>query len=100
MKIQPVVSRAIGFADLSRTGLIRLISKLLMELPDDAPQFSQRRSSGDSDCFDYRLAIFDQEMDAPRRFLFRFQVNDTLNPGILLVVNVRFSSRPGPTPAV
>jgi len=39
-------------------------------------------------------------MAAPRRFLFRFQVNDTLHPGMLLVVNVRFSSRPGPPPAV
>lgn len=96
IKIQPADSKALGFADLSRTALLRLLTRLLTELPKEVELFRQRRLADQPDCFEYRAAIFDDDQDEPRRYLFRFAVNDKLSETILHLVNVRFSSRAGP----
>ncbi|MBL8796421.1 MAG: hypothetical protein JNM56_21155 [Planctomycetia bacterium] len=95
VNIQPAVIKALGFADLSRTALVRLVAKLLTELPGDVGALRHRRLPDDPDCFEYRVAIYDQDQpERPRRFLFRFAVNDTRSPDVLFLVNVRFSSKP------
>jgi hypothetical protein len=98
VKIQPAVAKALGFADLSRPALVRLITRLLTELPADLEQGRGRRLAEAPDCVEYRVVIGDADRDAPRQYLFRFLVNDKLSESVLHLVNVRFSSRPwGPT---
>lgn len=95
VNIQPAVIKALGFADLSRTALVRLVAKLLTELPGDADAARHRRLPDDPGCFEYRTALYDPDRpDRPRRYLFRFAVNDTRSQEVLYLVNVRFSSKP------
>jgi hypothetical protein len=95
VRLQPTVSRAIGFADLSRPAHVRLLTRLVSELPGDVELYRHRRVPNDPDSFEYRIALFDQDQEHPRRYLFRFAINDKLTPNVLEIVNVRFSSRPG-----
>jgi hypothetical protein len=96
IRIQPAVNRAIGLADLSRPAFVRRLTRLVSELPADVENYRHRRVPNDPDSFEYRIALFDQDQENPRRYLFRFAINDKLTANVLEIVNVRFSSRPGP----
>ena len=90
VKILPVVCQALSFCDLSREGLVRLIAKVLNELPSDANRFRGIRVGGLKEAFRYRVVIKDDE----RTFMFTFAVNDQQDPERYIVQGVTPNSRP------
>lgn len=81
VRILPNVSRALSFCDLSRDGLVRLLAKVLDELPDDAERYSGFRIPGSDEAFRYRVVI----RDLDRTFMFTFAVNDRADAEHLIV---------------
>jgi len=84
------VSRAIGSFGLSRSLLIRLLTRLHSGLPQQADSFRSQRDPEDPDLFRYEVVL----AEGNAWHTFRFHINDTRAQGFLFVEAVAHNSNP------
>jgi hypothetical protein len=75
---------------LSRRGLIWAYAAVRIELPRKARYYQQDRAAHAPDCFVYRVAFWDRGVW--HRFV--FHVNDSVQPGLLVVEDMAHDARP------
>ncbi len=79
------ISQAIGRCGLSRQGVVRLSSRIHIELPARTDVLRLNRDSADRDFFLYYFRFW----DGGAFHTFEFRVNDVTAPGFLFITRMK-----------